>query len=223
MAARSLSALRQAVQDQGYGSDLASEQNGWLNSEYRSIAGLRRWKWLEERATTTTTAGVAAVTLTGVAPDMRNLDVVRLADSGGNEMHLDHKPTNWVQDKIHRFNQLTDQGAPRWWAYFAGQLWLYPIPDGVYTVTFDYTKNVTAMVSDSDVPIIPEEYDDILVWGAVARNSVRQNNWLTRDYADAQKQMLINRMLDQDTMEQRQNTDEVEWTGMWDSYVHGMG
>ena len=216
MAQRTLAQLRAALEGLGFGSDVATIQNGWLNDEYKEIAAMRRWKWLEARTTATTVAGTSAYTLSPT-PSIRNLDRVLLAAADGTDYRLDWKPTNWLVRKLHEYPLLSDQSAPRYWTYFNGQLLLYPIPDGVYTLQIDYTANISPMVNDSDTPaLLPEAYDGILVWGAVARAAFRQNNWLTRDDARGQKQMLINQMEAEYSKEQTQNADEVEWTGFWD-------
>ncbi len=215
MAARNLGQLRQAVEDFGFGTDLASAQNGWINAEYRILGGMRRWKWLEARTTVGIVQGFSAVTPS--ATDIRNIDRVYIADLQGNDFLLTWKPTQWVVEKQHRFNQVTDQAPPRYWTQFAGQILVYPIPDASYTLQIDYVKNVTALVADIDVPLVPEAYDDILVWGAVARGAVRQNNWLTRDFASQQRQQVVNEMLAEYAKDQTQNADEVEQTGIWSS------
>lgn len=217
MAARTLAQLLTAVQDHGYGNDLTTEQTTWLNEEYRNVSGMRRWKWLEATTTGVTAVGVSAVT--PAAADIRNYDAVRASDSLGNEQYLEPRPTQWVREQLHQYSQVADQAPPRYWARWAGQIILYPVPDAVYNLTIDYVRNVVAIVNPGDVPSIPEAYDDILVWGAVARSAVRQNNWLTRDFAVQQKESLLNRMEAEEGIEQRQGPIEVTWTGFWDSNV----
>lgn len=215
MAARPLSQLQAAVQNLGFGTDQAAAQLEWLNTEYRSLGGLRRWKWLEARTTVATVAGTSSYTPS--ATDIRNYDRIYVADSAGNDTFMEWKPTQWVVERQHRFNQLSDRGIPRYWSLFAGAIQLYPIPDAVYTLQIDYTKNITPMAAPTDVPLLPEAYDDILVYGAAARAAARANNWIIRDDFRGQKQQLINEMLAEYAKDQTQNSDEVEWTGIWDN------
>ena len=213
MAARTLAQLQASVQALGFGTDTATQQAGWLNDEYRAVAGLRRWQWLQGEATFATVAGTSSYT----PGALRNLDSVRVADAQGNEQYMEYKPINFVLDKLHRFNQLTDRGAPRYWTWFQQKVYLYPIPDAVYTVQYEFVSNITAMASAGDTTLMPEAYDEILVWGAAARGFVRQNNWLQRDFAQSQRQALLNAMLAEYGKDQTQNSDEVEWSGMWNS------
>jgi hypothetical protein len=94
---------------------------------------------------------------------------------------------------------------------------VYPTADQTYTYTLLYAQRVVMLAADGDQPLVPENYDDILVWGAVARSALRQNNWLTRDFADQQKLALINKLMASEEMHQRQTADEVETTGIWSS------
>lgn len=216
MALRTLAQLRASLEGLGFGTDLATVQNGWLNDEYRELAAMRRWKWLEARTTTTTVAGTSAYTLSPT-PTIRNLDRVLLAGADGTDYRLDWKPTNWVVRKLHEYPQISDHNIPQYWTWFNGQILLYPIPDAAYTLQVDYTANVTPMASDTDTPaLMPEAYDGLLVWGAAERAAARQNNWLTRDYFAGKRQQLLNQMEAEYSKEQTQNADEVEWTGFWD-------
>jgi hypothetical protein len=213
MAARTLGQLRTAVEDYGLGVDLSSQQNGWINAEYRNIAGMRRWRWLQARFTFPTVIGQAAYTPS--ATDIRNLDKLRLADANGIEYDMDAAPDKWVQDQVHRYNQLYDRAAPQFWGAYAGQIYLYPIPDLVYTAQVDYTRNVVPMVADGDTHLMPEEYDDAIVYGVLSRSFVRQNNWLMRDWALSQQQGVLNSMKDSDSENQTQRSGEIETTGIW--------
>lgn len=223
MAARTLAQLQAAVQAMGFGTDTAAMQTIWLNDEYRKLAGGSRWDWLESRFTFPTVAGQAAYTPSPT--DIRNLDKLRLADAGGLDIDVDYRPSKWVQDHVHRFNQLSDRAAPQFWSTYGGQIYLYPIPDGVYTAQVDYTKNIVPMVAGTDTTIIPEAYDEILVWGAAAHGFIRQNNWLQRDTALGQATQLKNAMEAEYSKDQTQRSEEVEWSGMWsngtNSYYYG--
>lgn len=217
MAARNLAALQTAVQAYGLPADAGSAlvQQGWLNDEYRELAGRRRWKWLEATTTVVTAAGTASYT--PAATDIRSLDAIRLADSAGNEVLIDWRPTQWVRDMVHRYNQLSDRNQPQYWTQFAGQIYFYPIPDGVYTAVIDYTKNITPLNLSTDTPLVPEAFDDILVLGAAARGMIRSNNWLQRDSLFGLRDQLINRMESEIGKDQTQRSDEVESTGIWDT------
>jgi hypothetical protein len=48
-----------------------------------------------------------------------------------------------------------------------GQLRLIPTPDSAYTVTFDYFRRPLVLVSNSDTPLIPSQFHDVIVGRAM--------------------------------------------------------
>jgi len=50
--------------------------------------------------------------------------------------------------------------------YFGFKLW--PTPSGVISYSVDLTRAITDLAQDTDVPVLPEDFHDILMLGAVA-------------------------------------------------------
>jgi hypothetical protein len=48
----------------------------------------------------------------------------------------------------------TDTGSPDYWAWYAGKLWLYLIPDAAYPVRMSYQQRKSAPVNDADASTI---------------------------------------------------------------------
>ncbi len=64
----------------------------------------------------------------------------------------------------------TDEGTPSYWTVYGDDLLVYPVPDAtVNTLTLKYLKSATTLTDDSDVPEIPEEYQEVLITGALYR------------------------------------------------------
>lgn len=45
---------------------------------------------------------------------------------------------------------------------------LFPTPDAIYSISYDYLTRTAAMSADSDVPIVPPEWDSWLIWRAAS-------------------------------------------------------
>lgn len=210
--ARTLAQLRQAVEDIGYGADTASATDGFLNAEWRNLASMRRWSWLMTTSTGTLSAGFTAIALNAAVNG--SIEGIWFTDSTGAQV----RPVKYLEPvKLAAYtNDSAVTGPPRYWTLMGTNIVVWPVADANYTATYLYSSVVLDMVADGDTPfLLPKDFDDILVWGAVSRQAVRQNNWLTRDYADQQREKLINRMLAAEGMTQRQTPDEVEATGIW--------
>ena len=48
-----------------------------------------------------------------------------------------------------------------------GDVWLYPIPDKTYVLNFFGIKKIQELCQDCDVPFLPNEYHDMIVWRAI--------------------------------------------------------
>jgi hypothetical protein len=59
-------------------------------------------------------------------------------------------------------------GAPRYYAIDGSNLHLWPTPDGVYPLETRYWKLPAPLVADSDVPTIPADYHNLLIYAANA-------------------------------------------------------
>ena len=60
---------------------------------------------------------------------------------------LKRRPWTWM--RLHLIDPDTTS-RPRDWSYFADQIWLYPIPDQVYTLTLSYLKRLAALSAFAD-------------------------------------------------------------------------
>jgi len=47
-----------------------------------------------------------------------------------------------------------------------GALIFGPVPDAAYTVTFYYTKTIDVLSGNTDIPILPSDYHEIIQWKA---------------------------------------------------------
>jgi hypothetical protein len=67
-------------------------------------------------------------------------------------------------------------------------------PDNYYTLKMLYIAKPTKLENDEDVPLIPSEYGEILIFGALARAERRRGNFDYAQIYDNQKAELITNM-----------------------------
>ncbi len=60
---------------------------------------------------------------------------------------MKRRPWSWLRQ---RHFVLTARTLPRNWSYFANQIWLYPIPDAIYTLTISFLKRQAALSAYAD-------------------------------------------------------------------------
>lgn len=209
-----LAALQAAIQAKGYGTDTAAQQLLFLNEVYREVHGMMRWPFLEAQDTSLVTiAGTNAYTLP--MANWRNLDAVRLQQTAiQNYQNLEFLQTQDFRDLE---NVDRDTTTPCYWTFYANQLHLYPVPDGVYTAVIDYIIEPPDLAAPTDIPVLPLPYHDILVWGAVESLCFRERDWLGRDFAQQKKETLLKRMSEEYLTRQRQTSSHVKKSGYWET------
>lgn len=125
---------------------------------------------LQRTQTITTISGYPAYSL---PPDFKRLYTVSRADSSFNETPLRRREQT-------QFDALPVQsGQPTDYLIFSNTLKLWPTPDDIYQVQFDYYAKPDPT---ADSPTIPEEYRHLLVDWALARCYARENDYNSGQY-----------------------------------------
>jgi hypothetical protein len=114
-----------------------------------------RWWFLEHRATASLSSSVAFYT---VPTNMKFPDSLLITLSGS------RTPLSRVDyQEIDEHDDGKTFGQPSEWAYYQDNIRMYPVPDGAYTMTLSYHRELTAMPSASSSN----------AWTGVARDLIR--------------------------------------------------
>lgn len=89
-------------------------------------------------------------------------------------------PTNYINDLTQYYlspeqfrlrypsTTLFGSGPIQWWTYWTSVEFAWN-SDQTYTVKLDYTKSVTTMTTSTDVPTVPQSFEELLMLGAKIR------------------------------------------------------
>ena len=204
-----LAALQAAVQAKGYGTDTVAFQTQFINETYRTVCGSQRWTFLEKQdSTLVTVVGTEGYTLP--MTDWRSIDAVRISIPAAQQYNdLDYKSTQEFRDLVH-LDRSTD--TPSCWTYINQQLHFYPIPDNTYKVYIDYCYEPPDLAAAGDIPVIPVQYHDVLVWGGVDGMTFRERDWIGQNAAMTRVQQLTKAMAEEYAINQRQTGSHVKAT-----------
>lgn len=143
----------------------------YINQSYLELCSFYQFDQLKTSTTITTTSGTADYELS--VSTVLNIDDI-LDTTNNNKLY----PMNDYQ-----YNQFTQggtqSGTPQYW-FMNGvgsndrfQITLWPTPAGTYSLTVDINKKPTELVASplasATSPVIPEQWDDSIIYRAVAR------------------------------------------------------
>lgn len=121
-------------------------------------------------ATQTNSLAVNARTLTTALPD--DFERVKALYITSPVALAKDLTTGYVDPKTFRLNftnpALLAPNPPTWWTYWTTIEFAY-LSNLTYTVLLDYVKTIPIMDSDSDVPVIPQSNEELLMLGAMIR------------------------------------------------------
>ena len=125
-----------------------------LRSALSFIASEHDWDWLQSTETLSTTSGTNYVTpLAGAADGVTWIRTTHL--TGPNGSVITRVP--WSE---FRAMPETSQGQPYIWSDRFGRLYLWPEPDAVYALTHDFIRGEVTLGSDTDSPLLPDQFTD---------------------------------------------------------------
>jgi len=126
--------MQSRIADELARSDLTSQIQKAVESAIDYYTGTRFW-FTEGEFTVNTVASTASYALpTG----LEEVDVAT-ATVSSNRYEIDPESYEWIRDNL---PLTTMTGRPTKYAIFEEYLWIYPVPDAVYVMTFSGTKTI---------------------------------------------------------------------------------
>lgn len=126
--------LQTRVQDELDRTDLNSQIDRELRKAVKHYEK-QRWWFNEQQATASTSSSQAAY---GLPSDLLVLDDLEITISTRRFRMVEIQWGKYLDE--YRYGGVV--GQPSEWAYYADQLWLGPVPNGVYTLNLNYTRTL---------------------------------------------------------------------------------
>lgn len=179
------------VQARGY-DYLSDERVGrYLNQSLFELCALMPWPFLETNATGTTAAGVAIT-------DVRHILSVTDTTNKRSLAPVDQRNLRRIDP------DLSEVGDACAWYLLDTTVKTWPTPASAAALRVEYVKAPAELVATSDEPVVPEEWQDIIVDGAVCKaakdndgyGALQQIRAEWQRQVDVMVQALMNRALD---------------------------
>lgn len=160
--------VQQRVRDTGYSS---TEIKGFLNDTQNDVFNEYRLPFMETTHDYTLTVGVADITNGSGLPTDYVQAIDLILTTTGHEKKLVYRDVREMDDLYPDYENSTahTNSVPGEWYLYAQTLKVFPEPDLAYTATLRYYKKPTLLSSDSGIPSLPSEFEELLVVGAAYR------------------------------------------------------
>lgn len=168
--------VQQRIRDTGYSS---TEIKSYLNDTQNDVFNEYRLPFMEATQDYTLAVGVSDLT-NGVGLPSNYVQAIDIfLTTQGREKLL-----NWIDIRVFDDkypdgdgSSLYPNGVPDEWYFYAETIRLAPKPDQAHTATLRYHKKPTLLSSDSDVPDLPSQFEELLVVGAAYRVLQAKDNY----------------------------------------------
>lgn len=192
--AYNLAHIRQLVKDrltdQNFSSALIDQ---FINDEQREICNYYDLPFNRSSATLTLVAGESRVNLPSdhqktkvlriTAPTTENNDITRYYLPYGKFRRIFYDTNNY------------GESSPTWWTIYTDAIIFSWSADQNITLELDYTASIPTLSDDADVPVIPEDFQELLVLGALVRCYEANDDNDIAQYQAGKKNLLLQAML----------------------------
>lgn len=165
-----LAELKARLRALGYSNGIDPDITRLFGATYSEIISERDWRFLE----TSITVGLPAAAREVALP----ATYLTVQDVRHGATTLQMASATFIRD-------LDDAtGTPQLWAVFGDRLAVWPAAAAASTLTVDGTFTPKQIMSDVDVPLIPDAFNGVLVWGVARMLSYRHRDASSQQLAE---------------------------------------
>lgn len=203
--AKTLAEFRTHIQGLGYSTDTVTQQTNAINRAYRKVLSSGYWRFMESTTTVAVSAGTTVVT---VPVSMNQLRLAALTDASSNGISIDAIPPEEI---LELQNSYPDSGITSKYSLIgSSSIFLWPAPEAAVTLRLYYVAAPTALTADGDTSLIPDPYDDLVVYAAAADLAMRERDINSATYYANEYNSMLGTMRSQFGIRQHQTANSVK-------------
>lgn len=199
--------VKNRISDQNYSNGMI---NQFINDEQREI--LNYYDLPFNRTSSAQGVAIGAHTLP-LPADCQKVKSLRITAPDGYDGSLDPyflEHNRFVQ--AFREPQYYNNNQINWWTVYNTDILFAYNADRNYTLQIDYIKRAPELATDSDVPILPEEFQEVLVLGAMVRCYESNDDNDIAQYQQGKKNLLVQSLVKRYAPQQVAKTEIVRNT-----------
>lgn len=167
--------VQKRLGDDGDDEDILDYIKISLNDAERELCNSHKYRFMESTATLSLAQNAQVVTGTPVYQQILQMFITSPVDRNLSRKYMDYDE---FMDKYANVDAATVPAQPpTYWTTFAGAIQFPFRSDQAYTIRLNYIAIPGSMVNDADVPVIPEEFQELLVLGAIMRLMDREDDF----------------------------------------------
>ncbi len=190
-----------------------------LNKYLKIFCSKYEWLWVTKSTTINTASGTTLLTM----PDLvRKVGKFQIRANGRDLVYMTMMefermfPLGWTNvTNTQPIYYIEAQPA----ANGAIQFNLFPTPDATYTISYDYLARFTPMSADADVPVIPPEWDNFILWRAAMEGLIMLGDVRASSFKGMADELEAQAWLDNEKLLNKQlswvDAPEMQTFGMW--------
>lgn len=155
------SELRTALSARGFDYSTSTELNTYLNQAYAEICNYAPWPFLE-----TSTTKTNGQTITDVS------SILSVYEPLG-QLELRGVTRDWLKQNLS--SDLTTTGTATYWYLTDTTFNVYPVDTDTFTIY--YLKVPAVLSGDTDEPLIPTRFQDLIIDRAAIKGYKANDNW----------------------------------------------
>lgn len=179
------------LDDPSQGYFTPAQMNVFLNNGQRQVQKILIQSFESRYVHGVQTSTVANQAFYQVPTDFLKVNRFSVILAGTNETNEDYNDLQYITPN-QESRILVRTGAPGFYTILNNMFKILPIPPQVYTLRLYYTYRITDMVLDTDIPDVPEEYQEMVALYAAVDGFLkdgRQNETLMAKLAEYKKQV----------------------------------
>jgi hypothetical protein len=165
--------LVERVKAFGYGDEDEPFIKTWINMAYQDIATRKRWSWTEAIQDVLTAPGQETTPFSALSETPAFFGRLKPSTTG---LYVPEYQDNMAFEENFTKHPTIQTGQPTRYTIWSGLLRWFPIPDDVYQYQMQYWAIPFELVNNSDYPLIPPQYRNVLVVGALMHAADRDHN-----------------------------------------------
>jgi len=211
---QSLADYRTELKARGFDGFTDADLNRYINRAYHRVARKFQWYWEHAEVTASIVAGTDSIT-TATLPNFKSLKAMYITTTGHRrklEVYDSEKFMQWLAED----HTLTAaRGETTHYYVYGGKVYFIPVPSFALNYTAQYTRRMTDLAGDADVPILPTDTEEAIFQYALAQCHRRSNEPDRARDEEQRVDEIFDEMLDEDDMLMAEQQERIRPDNQW--------